>query len=141
MKKLLYVFIASLLVLGACATAPEDNNEPTVSEAAEPENTIVEIIHDEPLDFEANMTGDYLLLDVRTAQEFSEGNIEGAMLIPVDELRSRIDEIEDYKDKTVLVYCRSGNRSVTASNILIENGFTDVHNLLTGYNGWVNRGN
>lgn len=148
MKKLLYILIASVLVLGACTTAPADNNEATATQTdmqSESEEAIptepVEIIHDEPLQFEANMTGDYLLIDVRTPQEFSEGNIEGALLIPVDELSSRLDEIEAYKDKPVLVYCRSGNRSVTASNILIENGFTDVHNLLTGYNGWVNRGN
>ena len=83
------------------------------------------------------MNGEFLLLDVRTQEEYDAGHIEGSVLIPVTELQARINEIEGYKDAVVLVYCRSGNRSVTASNILIDNGFTQVHNLLTGYNGWV----
>ena len=57
-------------------------------------------------------------------------------MIPVGELESRLGEISDYKDKPVLVYCRSGNRSVTASNVLIDNGFTEVHNLLGGIGAW-----
>lgn len=142
MKRLLYALIASALFLGACANLPVENTADTAQSPQDDATSAetVEIIHDAPLEFEANMTGDYLLLDVRTQEEFSQGYIEGAMLIPVDELSSRLDEIEAYKDKPVLVYCRSGNRSVTASNILIENGFTNVHNLLTGYNGWVARG-
>ena len=64
-----------------------------------------------------------LLLDVRTQEEYDQDNIEGATLIPVAELEARLKEIEQYKDKPILVYCRSGNRSMTASQILIENGF------------------
>lgn len=94
------------------------------------------MIDDTPQEFESNMQGDYLLLDVRTQGEFDEGNIEGATLIPVSELEERLNEIDEFKNLPVLVYCRSGNRSVTASNILLENGFTNVHNLLGGINGW-----
>lgn len=141
MKKILFIIIASALFLGACtSTVPSSETQSTtVQEVLEVET--VEIINDTPQEFEANMTGDYLLLDVRTPEEFNQGYIEGALLIPVTELGQRLDEIEQYKDKPVLVYCRSGNRSVTASEILIDNGFTEVHNLLTGYNGWVTRGN
>jgi len=132
MKKIIYVLIATIALLTSCTSASVSSEKET-----EKPMTKVEIINDTPEIFESNMEGDYLLLDVRTQEEYDAGHIESSLLIPVSELESRLDEIEAYKDKSVLVYCRSGNRSVTASNILIDNGFTDVHNLLTGYNGWV----
>ena len=74
------------------------------------------------------------LLDVRTQDEFDEGYIEGAILIPDYELASRLDEVPE--DAKILVYCRSGRRSVDASNILIDAGYTDVYNMLGGINEW-----
>lgn len=86
--------------------------------------------------FKQLMQGDVLLLDVRTLEEYEAGHIDDATLIPVGELEARIDEVADYKDKNVLVYCRSGNRSVTASTILLKNGFTQVYNLKSGFSNW-----
>ena len=74
------------------------------------------------------------LLDVRTQEEFDEGYIEGAILIPDYELESRLSEVPE--DEKILVYCRSGRRSVTASNILVDAGYTDVYNMLGGINDW-----
>ena len=74
------------------------------------------------------------LLDVRTQEEFDEGYIEGAILIPDYELESRLSEVPE--DAKILVYCRSGRRSVDASNILIDAGYTDVYNMLGGINDW-----
>ena len=74
------------------------------------------------------------LLDVRTQEEFDEGYIEGAILIPDYELESRLSEVPE--DAKILVYCRSGRRSVTASNILVDAGYTDVYNMLGGINDW-----
>ena len=135
MKKIFVILIAASIFLSGCTVASSDTS--VQSSTQEETLTKSEIINDTPAEFEKNMSGEFLLLDVRTQEEYNEGNIEGSLLIPVTELQSRIDEIAEYKDSTVLVYCRSGNRSVTASEILIENGFIDVHNLLTGYNGWV----
>ncbi len=78
-----------------------------------------------------------LLLDVRTPNEFYDGHIAGATLIPVQQLAERIDELENVKDKPVLVYCRSGNRSIPASQILIRNGFKKVYNMNGGILGWM----
>jgi thioredoxin len=78
-----------------------------------------------------------LILDVRTPSEFYSGNISGAMLIPVQQLADRIGELDAYKDKPVLVYCRSGNRSIPASQILIRNGFKKVYNMRHGIGGWI----
>jgi hydroxyacylglutathione hydrolase len=60
----------------------------------------------------------FMLLDVRTAEEYAEGHIRGALLIPVQELEQRISEVP--KDRQVYVYCRSGVRSSRASNILVN---------------------
>ena len=91
-----------------------------------------------PAEFEAAMTGDYFLLDVRTQDEYDEVHIDGATLISVYELEARLDEIAAYKETPVLVYCRSGNRSVVASQILVQNGFMNVTNLEGGISGWLN---
>lgn len=69
-----------------------------------------------------------LLLDVRTSAEFGGGHIPGAKNISVAELQNRISEVGD-KDRTVVVYCRSGNRSARAKRMLEQAGFRDVKNL------------
>ena len=79
-------------------------------------------------------SGDVFLLDVRSVSEFEAEHIEGAVNINVNELSSRLDEVP--RDETILVYCRSGSRSVTASNILFDAGYTDVYNMLGGSNRW-----
>ena len=75
---------------------------------------------------------DFLLLDIRTKEEFLECNIDGAVNIPLSELLFNIDEVEDYKDKKIVIYCRSGHRSITACNLLAMEGFNDLYNLEKG---------
>jgi rhodanese-related sulfurtransferase len=79
-----------------------------------------------------------LILDVRTQKEFTGelGHIEGAVLMPVQELKERIGEIEKYKDKNILVICRSGVRSRKAGDILTRNGSSKVFNIVDGMMGW-----
>ena len=137
MRKIIYVLIAATAFLSACTYSSVTNADASYSQAESEIINGVKIINDTPEEFEKNMNDDFLLLAVRTPEEYNDGHIDGSTLIPVTELESRLNEIEDYKGKTVLVYCRSGNRSVTASEILIDNGFSEVHNLLTGFNGWV----
>ena len=73
------------------------------------------------------------LLDVRTESEFDGnlGHIEGTILIPVDELKDRVDELEEQKEKEIIVICRSGNRSGRATNILRDEGF-NAFNMVGG---------
>ncbi|MBQ8813450.1 MAG: rhodanese-like domain-containing protein [Lachnospiraceae bacterium] len=69
---------------------------------------------------------DYIILDVRTAQEYAEGHIAGAILIPDTEISERAeDELTD-KDQLILVYCRSGRRSKNAAAELAAMGYTNV---------------
>ena len=77
---------------------------------------------------------DAFVLDVRQDWEYAEGHVPGALLIPLDQLEARLDELP--KDKAIHVICRSGNRSVSASSILLEGGFNDVRNVLGGTLAW-----
>ena len=80
------------------------------------------------------------ILDVRTPAEYAAGHITDATLLPVQDLASRISEISQYKDTEILVYCRSGNRSTTASQILMNAGFTNIKNLKYGLIEWAGEG-
>ncbi len=77
-----------------------------------------------------------LILDVRTPEEFSQGHIEGAINIPVQEIEKMIGELNKYKKYEIIVYCRSGSRSRKASEILIKHGFRNVYNLKGGFIEW-----
>jgi len=70
-----------------------------------------------------------LVLDVRSANEFATGHVDGAINIPVDELSGRIKEIDTDKEKAILVYCLSGTRSGFAVRILKSHHFSQVYNL------------
>ncbi len=76
----------------------------------------------------------FTLLDVRQLEEYTEGHLPGAKLIPVGELNERLDEIE--KTKPVLVYCRSGMRAGNGTSMLLNAGFKDVWNMSGGILAW-----
>ena len=68
----------------------------------------------------------YIILHVRTEQEYSEGHIPGAVLLPDYEVAERAEELLPDKEQLILVYCRSGNRSRGASAALAKLGYTNV---------------
>jgi phage shock protein E len=72
---------------------------------------------------------------VRTSQEYGEGHLKGAVLIPVDELAARLNELP--KAKEILVYCRTGNRSRTAINLLTAAGYQKLFHLKDGITTWI----
>ena len=81
------------------------------------------------------------LLDTRTQDEWeADGHLENATLIPHDAISERTGELPDDKSTTILLYCRSGNRSQAAAETLLDLGYTDVRDLETGINGWKNAG-
>ena len=89
-------------------------------------------------EFEKKMASEkYLLVDVRTAEEFSEGHIKGA--INIDYLAENFSiEIQELElESPVLLYCRSGNRSSKAMKIMKGLGFKEVYNLEGGIKGWI----
>ncbi len=72
---------------------------------------------------------DFLLIDVRSPEEFSAGHIPGAVNIPYDQLPSRLDELNGSQDQEVIVYCRTGRRAGIAEQALQESGFQNVRDL------------
>ena len=68
----------------------------------------------------------YIIIDARTQEEFDEGHIEGAVLIPEYEIMQRAEKELPQKDQLILVYCRSGRRSKIASQALVDLGYTNV---------------
>jgi len=80
-------------------------------------------------------TDEYILLDVRTDDEYKQGHIEGAVLIPDYEIGNRAaTELPD-KNAVILIYCRSGRRSANAVGELIVMGYTNVYDF-GGINDW-----
>ena len=81
---------------------------------------------------------DVFVLDVRTPEEYQEGHLQGATLIPIDELGARYGELP--QGETILIYCRSGNRSLQAVYLLENAGFIQVHSLDRGIKNWIQNG-
>lgn len=85
---------------------------------------------------------DHLLLDVRSEEEFEEVHVPGAVLIPLEDLSWRFDEVIDEDSETpIVVVCRSGVRSKMGAQILRQNGITaEIYNFEGGTIDWVQRG-
>lgn len=77
----------------------------------------------------------YVILDVRTAQEFASGHIPGAVLLPNETIGTEDIPLLPDKDQLILVYCRSGNRSKQAAEKLAQLGFTNIVEF-GGINSW-----
>jgi rhodanese-related sulfurtransferase len=75
-----------------------------------------------------------VVLDVRTPEEYQDGHIPNAILIPLQELENKLNELD--KEEPYLVVCRSGNRSTQASEILTSNSFAKIYNMTGGMNNW-----
>lgn len=79
---------------------------------------------------------DALIVDVREESEYREGHLLKAKLIPLGKLKERIGELEKYRDKPIVVVCRSGNRSASACVMLGKQGFAQAYNLAGGVMEW-----
>lgn len=82
-----------------------------------------------------------LILDVRSPEEYAEGHVPDAINIPYDQLNARLAEIASYKEKDIVLYCRSGKRAGIAANILQAAGFSKLLHLDGDMGGWLSNGN
>lgn len=134
----LAIVVAGLTVgIGACssgAAAPAAIAGAAVAAAPEKVNTKIS-----PADYQSKFGAGskHLLLDVRTPEEFASGHIPGAVNISVDALSQRLSEVP--QDEPVVVYCRSGNRSNQAAQILDKAGYTQIYDL-GGIVTWAEQG-
>lgn len=117
MKKIAILLLVTLLLTG-CGRSQQDQ---TAGEEKAYMNITVEEAK-KLMDTEQ----DYVILDVRTREEYEAGHIPGALLIPDTEIDERAENELKNKDQLILVYCRSGNRSKTASEKLEKLGYTRI---------------
>ena len=80
--------------------------------------------------------GNALVLDIRDTAEFSGGRIPKSKNIPLAEIDRRLDEISRFKDKPVIIACRTNNRAGSAARLLKKRGFADVYQLAGGFGAW-----
>lgn len=118
MKKLFTLF-TTLLMISACTSDKNTYKQISSSKAQE----IIE------------SQSDYIILDVRTIEEYKDTHIKGAVNIPNEIIDESVYELLPNKDQMILVYCRSGNRSKQASEKLVNLGYTNIIEF-GGINSW-----
>ncbi|MEP2652006.1 MAG: rhodanese-like domain-containing protein [Paraglaciecola sp.] len=82
----------------------------------------------------------YILIDVRSPEEFADGHVPTAINIPLNEISTSLEQLNTFIDKNIVLYCRSGYRANKASGILTENGFSMIHHLEGDMLGWIKSG-
>ena len=128
MRKRLWLLIAAILLLSialvACNKQDDTRDDVTFEQIT-------------PAEAKALMDSeqDYIILDVRTSDEFAAGHIAGAILIPDYEIGEKAESILTDKEQLILVYCRSGRRSKNAANELATLGYTNIKEF-GGINDW-----
>lgn len=133
--RLLPVLILMLMLLAACGSSAAPAAGANVAAPAAQVDLAglpVEISVDEAYALSGNP--DVFMLDVREQEEYDEKHIPDINLLPMSTIQNRLDEIPT--DKTVVVTCRSGNRSGQVTEFLRANGFDNVHNMSGGINEW-----
>lgn len=114
MKKLIFLLLTVMLLTACGQTTQNDQKAVYVNITAEKAKQI--------MDTEES----YIILDVRTQEEYDEGHIPNAVLIPDTEIKARAEEVLTDKNQLILIYCRSGRRSKLAAEILMELGYTNI---------------
>ena len=114
MKKLIIILL-SIILLSGCESEKEISDEVAMINNITGINEVNKLIDDGAV-----------LIDVRTNEEFNENHIEGAINIPYDKI---LKDIPSSKDKSIIVYCRSGARSFAAAPTLVNNGYLNVYDL------------
>lgn len=121
-KTVIILAVMGTLCINGCHTSISGSNN------QETENAFMKISAEEAKEIMDNTDG-FVLVDVREADEYAEGHIEGALLIPYGEIEDRAETELPDKEQTILVYCRSGRRSAIAAQTLINLGYTDIRDF------------
>ena len=114
MKKIV-LLVLTILLITACGQQNQDTQEAVY----------MNITAQEAKELMDTQTG-YIILDTRTQEEYDQGHIPGAILIPYDEVLEKAEGILTEKDQLILVYCRSGRRSKIAADDLVKLGYTNI---------------
>jgi rhodanese-related sulfurtransferase len=138
LKKLMIFVLSVLLVIGVVLTGGCAPGAIETSEQKTPNQVIENVTSQEAFNLiQTNRdNSDFVIIDVRAAQELADGYIENAVNIDFysETFRDELNKLD--KDKTYLIYCRSGGRSGNALNTMEELNFKEVYNILGGILGW-----
>lgn len=115
MMRKIVVLVLTMILLTACGQKQEDNREVVYMNITAEEAKQI-------MDGEEG----YIILDVRTQEEYDQGHIPGAILIPDTEIKAEAENVLTDKAQLILVYCRSGRRSKLAAEALVELGYTNI---------------
>lgn len=135
-RQFLYLLTISLLFI-SCESNSRENELQTLNKSQS--NTNNGLIHNVSVsDFKkALQIADASLVDIRTHQEYQQGHLEGAINIDWYQRSFRNLVLHIPKDKPILIYCRSGNRTSKTSGVLKSLGYTEIYNLERGINQWI----
>ena len=114
MKKLVFLLLAVMLLTACGQDKEKDQGAVYVNITAEEAKQIMD-----------SQEG-YIILDVRTQEEYDQGHIPGAIQIPHEEIPEKAEDVLTDKDQLILVYCRSGRRSKLAAQALVKLGYTNI---------------
>ena len=115
MRKIWIPVLVALILITACEDGQKNSQEAVyVNITAQQAKEIM------------NTEQGYIILDTRTQEEYDEGHIPGAILIPHDQIKTTAERILTDKNQLILVYCRSGRRSKLAAEDLVELGYTNI---------------
>ncbi len=143
-------FLIVVTILAGCSIKPESsipsegsrhdlthNQQQTISQESKPMplETPLEI---SPQDVKQKLDRkeDFVLIDCREQNEYDLVHIDHSRLVPMSELEQKAGELEDLKDKEIVVYCHHGRRSMMVTKWMLENGFTNVKSMAGGIDRW-----
>ena len=129
MKRIFQIIMLCIVSLGCLSSCTNDKVE-NITETTKENMTMNDAVYENITAEEAKRIMDtqtgYVILDVRTQEEYDEKHIPEAILIPDYEIHEKAERILTDKNQLILVYCRSGRRSKLASEDLLELGYTNI---------------
>ena len=138
-KKLLFGILVLIFTLGlamsGCSTSTDSGStEQSQNGEVSQQSQGYQDISAEDLKQMMSSDKNFIIVDVREKEEFAEGHITGAQLVPLSEFQSRVNELP--KDKKIVLVCLSGSRSSQAAAYMAQLGYQQVYNLTGGMSAW-----
>ncbi len=130
MRRLFVTLPVALIGLSACGNSTTSNSAPTGTQEQLPMDMTVQDVA-----ARLNRGDDVMVLDVRSPEEYvQDGHVKGSVLIPLPDLALRLKEVPT--NRPIACFCRSGNRSQVAADLLRQKGYPNVANVLGGIKSW-----
>lgn len=128
MKNYIFIPLIMIMILTGCVKNEIDSKTQGENQISTSTDGVINISAEKAKEI-IDSEDDEIVLDVRSIDEYNEGHIEGAILLPSDEIKEKIKTLIPDKNKIILLYCRSGRRSALAAKELIEFGYTNVYDF------------